>query len=290
MSTLLDAVAGDAITLARCWILVRKDGEIRGFTDHDEPITLDGTLCLAATGLDAAEADSSLGLSVDDAEIVGALTTDAIREDELLSGAYDGAEVRLFVVDWTAPELHSWTATYIVGEIVRADGAFRAELRGLSELLEAPTARRFTRDCDARFGDARCGIDLRMGLTEKATVVASGPRAVTVPAVGGALLARLAGGRVTWRTATGARRTARIAVATAVNGGVAIEFARRVDEPPEIGAGAELVAGCDKTFATCRDVYANAANFRGFPYLPDGDFAFSYASADGGHDGRPVVP
>jgi len=30
----------------------------------------------------------------------------------------------------------------------------------------------------------------------------------------------------------------------------------------------ELVEGCDKSFATCRDRFGNAANFRGEPHLP----------------------
>ena len=31
-------------------------------------------------------------------------------------------------------------------------------------------------------------------------------------------------------------------------------------------------AGCDKTIDTCRAKFANAINFRGFPYMPGNDF------------------
>jgi uncharacterized phage protein (TIGR02218 family) len=35
-------------------------------------------------------------------------------------------------------------------------------------------------------------------------------------------------------------------------------------------------AGCDKRLATCRDRFANAVNFRGFPHIPGNDFVISY--------------
>ena len=37
-----------------------------------------------------------------------------------------------------------------------------------------------------------------------------------------------------------------------------------------------VTAGCDKRFATCRDRFDNAVNFRGFPHIPGNDFVVSY--------------
>lgn len=42
---------------------------------------------------------------------------------------------------------------------------------------------------------------------------------------------------------------------------------------------------CDKRFDTCRGVFANAANFRGFPDMPGDDFVFARPGAAGRHDG-----
>ena len=55
--------------------------------------------------------------------------------------------------------------------------------------------------------------------------------------------------------------------------------------PIEAGDAFIVSAGCDKRFATCRDRFANVANFRGFPHMPGNDFALSYPTVDGGHDG-----
>jgi hypothetical protein len=38
---------GGATTLARCWIVTRRDGVVQGFTDHDEDLVV-GTASPAA--------------------------------------------------------------------------------------------------------------------------------------------------------------------------------------------------------------------------------------------------
>ena len=43
---------------------------------------------------------------------------------------------------------------------------------------------------------------------------------------------------------------------------------------------------CDQRFETCRDVFANAENFRGFPRLPGTDFILSGPAANGNDGGR----
>lgn len=59
----------------------------------------------------------------------------------------------------------------------------------------------------------------------------------------------------------------------------------------DVRCGVDLAAHsgatCDKRFATCRDVFANAENFQGFPDTPGDDFLAVYAGnvsgkADGG--------
>ena len=47
----------------------------------------------------------------------------------------------------------------------------------------------------------------------------------------------------------------------------------------EDGCRVELREGCDKTFATCCGRFANAANFRGEPYLPGNDLLTRYPGA-----------
>ena len=50
-----------------------------------------------------------------------------------------------------------------------------------------------------------------------------------------------------------------------------------------------VTAGCDKLFATYREEFDNAVNFRGFPHMPGNDFALTYAWKGDTNDGEPVV-
>ena len=52
-----------------------------------------------------------------------------------------------------------------------------------------------------------------------------------------------------------------------------------LDEPLDVAAGARVRVreGCDKRFATCRDRFGNARNFRGEPHVPGGDLLTRYA-------------
>ena len=43
---------------------------------------------------------------------------------------------------------------------------------------------------------------------------------------------------------------------------------------------------CDQRFETCRDVFGNSENFRGFPHLPGNDFILAGPAASGNDGGR----
>jgi hypothetical protein len=47
----------------------------------------------------------------------------------------------------------------------------------------------------------------------------------------------------------------------------------------------QLAAGCDKSFATCRDAFANAINFQGFADIPGDDFIAATPVSGGQNDG-----
>jgi hypothetical protein len=116
-------------TLARAFIVRRRDGVVQGFTDHDEDIVVDGVTCRAATGLSASEATAELGLAVQGADVFGALAGDALSEADLAAGRYDAATIELYIVDWSEPALFVLLVRGAVGEVRREGAAFTAERR-----------------------------------------------------------------------------------------------------------------------------------------------------------------
>ena len=73
-------------------------------------------------------------------------------------------------------------------------------------------------------------------------------------------------------------------------GTVRLQLSDTIDAAFSQGDAVMLTIGCDRRFATCRDRFANTANFRGFPHLPGSDLTLAVAKSDGVHDGSPVVP
>ena len=79
-------LAGAATTLCRCWSLIRRDGLVLGFTDHDRPLAFEGVAFRETTGLEAAEGAAELGFAVGGGEVSGAFAAVGLNEADLARG------------------------------------------------------------------------------------------------------------------------------------------------------------------------------------------------------------
>ncbi|MFH3480587.1 DUF2163 domain-containing protein [Xanthobacter variabilis] len=279
-------LAGGATTLCHGWRLTRRDGTVLGFTDHDRDLLFDGLVLKAASGIASSESAAAEGLAVTGSELSGALTADALSEDDLAAGLYDGADIELYLLNWSDPAMRLLLRRGTIGEVKREDGRFTAEIRALTDALNQKRGRVFGTRCDADFGDARCGLDL-VAHTGVGTVSAvEGALRLTVAGVSAFAAETLARGRLEFTDGANSGFATEIKGHTR-NGAFAV--LRLWQRPPFAVAAGDRVrvsAGCDKQFATCRDRFANALNFRGFPHMPGNDFVISVAlSGEGGYDG-----
>lgn len=287
-----DHFARDVTTVCTCWRLTRADGVVAGFTDHDLPLKVDGLLFEPETGFSASEARETLGMAVDTVDVEGALSSARIRDDDIAAGVYDGAKVETLLVNWRRPGDFAVVRTAAIGKITRSQERFIAELESLASRLDQPNGRSVRRTCDAELGDARCGVDLdQLRLKATGTVASTqGPETIAVYGISGFEPGWFAFGALTWTTGARAGRSERVVDHHMVEGDTLLVLQPRVG--PAVGAGDafSIVAGCDKTFATCKAKFANALNFRGFPHLPGNDAAYSYVGGSGNFDGGPIVP
>jgi uncharacterized phage protein (TIGR02218 family) len=284
-------LAAGATTFCRCWRIVRRDGVRLGFTDHDVALSVDGTDCLPAGGF-TATADSATGaMAAGGSDIEGALAVTGLNEEELAAGLFDGAEITVMLVDWTAPDAFVVTRRGTLGEVSFMDGRFRAEIRGPAQELAVVRGRVFAADCDADFGDGRCGVDADDPAFRIDAAIAEGL---------GPQRFRIAGAHAFaagWFTHGRARFTdgANAGFASAIKHHarepeVVVELWSQPPYPPDPGDQVTLVAGCDKRFATCSEKFSNTLNFRGFPQIPGNAFALSYPPHPSGeNDGGPLV-
>ena len=153
-------VESGATTLATCWKLTRKDAVVLGFTDHDQTLSFGGTDYIPAHGLDGGEVPAKSGAQADTGEVVGVLHSDAIDEADIVAGHYDGAEVETWRVNWRDVSQRLLQRRATIGEIVREDGQFRAELRSGQQALNRVRGRLYSVVCDATLGDARCAVSV----------------------------------------------------------------------------------------------------------------------------------
>jgi len=265
-------------TLARCWIVTRRDGVTMGFTDHDADLTVAGTLCHAGTGLTASEATSRLGLQVDGSEIAGALADDSLGESDLAAGRYDAAGIEVHLVDWSEPSLTLLLAKGVLGEVRREGQAFSAEFRSLSTRLNEESGRLYTATCSADLGDARCTVDLTNPAFHGSGTVAAlaGTSAFRAAGLDGFADGAFTAGKLSFTSGANAGFAVEVKTHRVALDGVLIELWQRAPEPIALSDAFTVTAGCDKRFATCRDRFANTVNFRGFPAIPGNDFVISY--------------
>lgn len=275
-------------TLAHCWKLSRRDGVVQGFTDHDDDLVIAGVTYRAGTGFTSSEATSRFDLSVDGAEIAGALSDDALLESDLAAGRYDAAGVESWLVDWSDVSLRVLTARSTLGEVKREGQAFSAELRGLADSLSQQSGRLFTARCSADLGDVHCRFDLVAAGLQGAGSVMSIESTSALVAAGLDTFADgvFTGGRLTWTSGANAGLSVEIKDHRMAAGHARLSLWQAMPEAITSGDAFAVTAGCDKRFATCRERFSNAVNFRGFPHIPGNDFVIASPDAGAGNDGR----
>ncbi len=284
---------GSAVTtLCHCWRLRLRDGTFFGFTDHDRSLTVDGEEFAPDTGFAGSEAREREGLGIDTMDVEGALSSARITEADIIDGRYDGADVETLLVNWRTPEQFTQLRRATIAKITRADGRFVAELESLGRGLDLMRGRQVLRRCDAELGDARCGASLTGStFTASGEVVSfSGGDRLLAAGLDGYAQNWFANGVLTWTDGARSGMTDRVVDFRHEPEGTVIVIRPGGSALPQTGDTFSIVAGCDKSFATCKAKFANALNFRGFPHLPGNDSAYAYVTAEGEFDGGPLVP
>lgn len=261
--------------IARAWSIRRSDGVTLGFTDHDQVLRFAGIEFRPDLGLTARAIVQATGLSVDNTEAAGALSAEAITERDILAGKWDGASLRMWEVDWTNVAKRRLVFRGSLGDVTRSDGAFRAELRGLSEALNAPQGRIYHPRCSADLGDALCKVALANPTFQVETMVQGLDQGRVFSFTGFPAYDAnwFESGQLTVLDGEAEGLRAAIKNDTARPGGRReIELWAALPILPKAGDRVRVTAGCDKSAKTCRLKFQNLMNFRGFPHLPSEDW------------------
>ncbi len=284
VATLNTHLQTGATHVCSCWAVTRRDGVVFGFTDHDTALAFDDIAFTPDSGLSAKAITSTTGLSVNNTEALGVLGADTITDADIEAGRFDGAAVTTWLVRWDEVADREVKFTGSMGEIVREAGTYRAELRGLTEMLNQPQGRAYLKTCSAVLGDGGC----KVSTTDPAF------RAVaTVDVVTGNQVFRFAqtapytdrwfeGGIMQFRSGAAMGLEAVIKGDEIDGDERVITLWRPLPASIVPDDAVWLIAGCDKRSETCRVKFDNLVNFQGFPDIPGDDWLMSVPRSDGG--------
>jgi uncharacterized phage protein (TIGR02218 family) len=273
-------LAGRSHTRCKMLLLDLNDGTTIGITDHDKPIPYDigdGTVTYeAGTGILTSNVSLACGLDADNYEVTGPIG-DTVSLDGILGGRFNRARARLFEVNWK--DLTAGAIKILAGNVSEArveGGKFVFEIRSDMDRFNQVIGKVITNQCDADFGDARCGATPTTS-DEAVTAVTDAMR-FTVTNDGAQADNFYNMGTVVGLTGANTGTTMEI-LDWEDNGdgtGTLTLFAPLV-EAPAIGDTFTLKNGCSKlrksddaTMPTCL-TYDNVINFRGYPEVPGSD-------------------
>lgn len=274
-SALQTVLSAESANLCTLWKIIRTDGFIYRFTDHDQDLTYATEVYKTMGGYTPTNIKSASDMSVDNLEVQGFLDAVGLTEADVSAGLLDYAHVTITQINWASPS--DGGVIFRDGKLGQVDLQsllFKAEIRGLTQNLQQRIGETYNFTCRAEFGSQapvplikRCGFNL-------ATVTVTG----TVTAVPDTLhftdtgrtetVGFFALGVVTFNS--GANNGLKKEIKRFLGTGQ-FELTEQMPYPIAIGDTYSVYPGCDKRPKTCRDTYMWFVNFKGEPYITGND-------------------
>lgn len=255
--------------LAICWDIARKDGTTLRFTSHNRKLTMSGNQYVPGGKVAGVARRMDNGAAEHDTSAMGAISSDKITTADLIAKKYNEAVVTLYHVDWRFCEATGpfWNQVYTADAVTFNGDDWTAQLASGTRRLNSPTGDVVSRDCDAVFCDARCGLTLATFTTTGIVVLGmlDGERRRIIRATSGSLGAfaddTFAQGDITFTSGANAGVKRVVKKST----GATKDFELQTAFPNDIAIGDVFSAtvGCDGRASTCKNVFNNLVNFRG---------------------------
>lgn len=251
----------------------RTDGQSFHYTNHNKSIVVGANTYKPSAGLTMTAVEMSLGMEVDNLQILGVLSQDEITQVDIEAGFYENALLTFMITSWADPSIGvAIMDRGHIGEIKHTDMDFQCEFLGLEHYYRQQIVELTSPVCRVkRFGDERCQLnaaDWQHVEDVTGTWDPADPHQVTFTNVASVAAERYIVGFVRFNTGLNAGLE-RLIKHHSISGGNNVIILQDVF-PFAIDTGdeARLEEGCDHLFATCSDIYDNALNYQGEPHLP----------------------
>lgn len=289
-AALLSHLQGEATSLVEIVAITPKVGSVLRFTDFNENLSVSGNSHLARPGMRVTTVSSNIALEIDNSQAEGFFKSGVITLADLRNGKFKGARFTRAFVNFDDLSDGSYIfQSGRLGLVSIADNAFRADMRGLGQLLSQSVGRVLPRLCDATLFDERCKVD--PGSFSSSHSIAAVTNAITFTVGSGPSTTDgyYDFGKLEWTSGPNDGYFSEIARSSYSGGTTTITLLEMPGSDIAAGHAFTIYAGDDHQFSTCKLKFNNTLNFRAFPFLI-GDRIYEPADARTGYITPVVTP
>ncbi|MBL1420252.1 MAG: DUF2163 domain-containing protein [Alphaproteobacteria bacterium] len=266
-----------------CHCLKIEKGDISLYlTDHDRPLLFLEDGYFPDENLTIAPAKFYRNLRDDQFEISSFIDDNGLSYDLIEADHLQDAQFYLYQVNWGKPDEYNLLKIGVVGDVYLEAAHVKLAMHGIAKPLEKRHNRLLQEKCDAQFAGDRCNIDTELAIYHKLGQVSllKTTHSFEIELPSGVDSGYFDGGSLEWQSgeninvgAEKLRIMRQFKLSDCIH---SIILYRTAKYPIALEDELKLTVGCDKSFATCRDRFANSAEFRGFDQMPGKAFKFTY--------------
>ena len=258
-------------TVATFIKITRKDGVIKGFTDHDVELTFNGVKYIPTPGMQKITMNLRNNAEISNQEFNSSWNVD-LDEADLANGVYDDADIEVFLADWKGTE------TVLVfkgnlGLITWTDEGFIADVQSSMKKLQKNIGFTYTQKCRHVLFSQSDPTLMGACTLNKASYTFAGqvnstktPTKIEFDISVGQANDYFTNGTIKFITGLNAGLEFTVKKYTVATYATVTLF---LPTPYEVNVGDqfEITAGCNKTFDECKNKFNNVINFGGFPHI-----------------------
>lgn len=273
---LLATIQSGSATLARIWTVVRRDGTIYRFTDHDQPIVVSSETFSPEDGFVVSDVSSSVSKAAGSADLKFMFGTDpasSIVKADLKRGLFDDCQVLIQIVDWATPS--NGLATLLDGRARAPEGTNRGfgtfEVVGRLQSALQSIGRTFQPECATTIYSTECGLNPALNSTTGVVSTVTSRRKFTVDLVANPADYAYSFGVLEWTSGNNDGFKSEILTQYALDA-TFDQMLLSLQAPYEIQVADAFIIykGCGNTPDGCK-LLGNFENYRGFPFVPGPD-------------------
>jgi uncharacterized phage protein (TIGR02218 family) len=261
-------------TLCYCWEIIKTDSTAVYSTNHDRNIIFETHTYSPLTGFNSTSPVRTSELNTDSSEIASVFGV-AVTHQDLITNKYKDAKVRIFIYNWLTNTIFAVVYkgkvnSYSVGYLLDKAKDYQLDLVSQSAKLDVKRSIKTSSSCRVKFlsqGLNQCNRAIDGSVQTSSTVTGSNAEG-SIFNISPAISTSFAYG--TARFTSGLNTNASVYITAIVNSGLEIQLLYPLPFVPQVGDTVTFTKGCGKQVADCV-AYANIANFRGEPRLPNVD-------------------